>query len=134
MEYLAVLDIISMDMEEELTPLAKYLRSLRKASRLTLRTVEEKTGVSNAFLCQLELGKVKHPSPVVLHKVAQTYGVTYEVLMEAAGYPVPQSVQDLGYSGRLLNRLGPISEEEEEWLVDFLAFLRSRATKEKGKP
>ncbi|MHC5078837.1 MAG: helix-turn-helix domain-containing protein, partial [Planctomycetota bacterium] len=75
-----------------------------------------------------------HPSPVVLHKVAQTYGVTYEVLMEAAGYPVPQSVQDLGYSGRLLNRLGPISEEEEEWLVDFLAFLRSRATKEKGKP
>jgi transcriptional regulator with XRE-family HTH domain len=119
-------------MAETLSPLAKYLRSLRKASGLTLRTVEEKTGVSNAFLCQLELGKVKQPSPVMLHKIALSYGVTYEALMEAAGYPVPQSVLDLGPAGKLLNRLGPISDQEEEWLVDFLAFLRSRVGKGRG--
>jgi transcriptional regulator with XRE-family HTH domain len=123
-----MLDIFNTDMgAEKLTPLAKYLRSLRKASGLTLRTVEEKTGVSNAFLCQLELGKVKQPSPIMLYKIAVSYGVTYEALMEAAGYPVPQSVKDLGPIGKLLNRLGPISEEEEEWLVDFLSLLRSRA-------
>jgi transcriptional regulator with XRE-family HTH domain len=116
-------------MTETLTPLAKYLRSLRKTNVLTLRSVEEKTGVSNAFLSQLESGKVKQPSPIVLHKVANAYGVTYEALMEAAGYPVPQSVKELGPAGKLLNRLGPISEEEEEWLVDFLAFLRSRGKK-----
>jgi transcriptional regulator with XRE-family HTH domain len=117
-------------MKEELTPPAKYLRSLRKASGLTLRTVEEMTGVSNAFLCQLELGKVKQPSPVMLYKIAQTYGVTYEALMEAAGYPVPEPVRDLGSAGMMLNRLGPITEEEADWLVDYLAFLRSRAKKQ----
>jgi transcriptional regulator with XRE-family HTH domain len=121
-------------MTEKLTPLAKYLRSLRKANGLTLRTVEEKSGVSNAFLCQLELGKAKRPSPVVLHKIARAYGVTYEAFMEAAGYPVPQPVQDPSPTHKLLNRLGPISEEEEEWLVDFLTLLRSRAREGKGKP
>lgn len=117
-------------MREDFTPLAKYLRSLRKATGLTLRTVEEKSSVSNAFLSQLELGKVKQPSPVVLHKIALAYGVTYEALMEAAGYPVPQSVHEMGDTGRLLNRLGPITEEEEEWLVDFLALLRARTRKD----
>jgi transcriptional regulator with XRE-family HTH domain len=120
-------------MAEKLTQLAKYLRSLRKASGLTLRTVQKKAGVSNAFISQLESSKVKQPSPVVLHRIAHAYGVTYEALMEAAGYPVPQSVEDLGPAGKLLNRLGPISGEEEEWLVDFLSLLRSRAKKIKRK-
>jgi len=118
-------------MTKKLTPLAKYLRALRKASGLSLRMVQERAGVSNAFLSQLESNKVKQLSPLVLHRIASAYGVTYEALMEAAGYPVPKSEKDPSTAGMLLNRLGPISEEEEEWLVDCLAFLRSRAKKGK---
>jgi transcriptional regulator with XRE-family HTH domain len=129
-----MLDILSNSMTVNLTPLAKYMRSLRKANGLTLRSVEEKSGVSNAFLCQLERGKVKRPSPVVLHKIARAYGVTYQAFMEAAGYPVPQPVQDPSPTHKLLNRIGPISAEEEEWLGDFLSLLRSRAKEGKGKP
>jgi len=120
-------------MTEKLTKLAKYLRALRKASGLTLRTVQKKAGVSNAFISQLESSKVKQPSPVVLHKFALAYGVTYEALMEAAGYPVPGPVKDSGSAGKLLNNLGTINEEEEEWLVDCLAFLRSRGKKRNRK-
>ena len=40
----------------------EFLKSARKAKRLTLREVEQKTGISNAYLSQLESGKVKQPS------------------------------------------------------------------------
>lgn len=38
------------------------LRALRKKMGLTLRQVEEHTGVSNAYLSQLETGKITNPS------------------------------------------------------------------------
>jgi transcriptional regulator with XRE-family HTH domain len=43
--------------------------------------------VSNAYLSQLEHGKIKRPSPNVLHSLAEVYAVPYEALMEKAGYP-----------------------------------------------
>ena len=67
----------------ELSHALSRLRSLRGK---TLRAVEEETGVSNAYLSQLENGSVKRPRPQVLHKLADYYGVAYEDLMTAAGY------------------------------------------------
>lgn len=37
-------------------------KQMRKAKGLTLRQVEESTGISNAYLSQLETGKIKSPS------------------------------------------------------------------------
>lgn len=37
-------------------------REMRKAKGLTLRKVEETTGISNAYLSQLETGKIKSPA------------------------------------------------------------------------
>jgi len=109
--------------------LGKYLRSLRDAAGLTLRAVEEKTGVSNAFLSQLESGKVKQPSPVALYKLAEAYGVTYGTLMEYAGYPVPDTpVDDVATNGPF-HRLGRLTEQEEQFLLEYLTFLRSRSDK-----
>ena len=51
-------------------PLGQYLWDLRQAAQLTLREVEEASGVSNAYLSQLESGKIQKPSPVILHKLA----------------------------------------------------------------
>ena len=62
--------------------LGKYLKNLRDASRLSLRAVEKETGISNAMLSQLESGRVKQPSPIFLYKLAELYGIPYEVLME----------------------------------------------------
>lgn len=66
--------------------LATELTRLRKESRLSLRRVERLTGVSNAYLSQLETGKVVNPSPHVLRKLADVYGVPHDELLIAANY------------------------------------------------
>jgi transcriptional regulator with XRE-family HTH domain len=67
--------------------LGALLADLRVAKGLSLREVEEATdkAVSNACLSQLENGKIKKPSPNVLHSLAEVYAVPYEALMEKAG-------------------------------------------------
>src|SRR5712691_11239172 len=106
--------------------LGTFLASLRQRKNLTLRDVERDIGVSNAYVSQLEKGKIKAPSPVVLNKLAELYGVKYAVLMKEAGYPVPASREATGADGRFASRMGPVTPEEEEELAEYLAFLRSR--------
>jgi transcriptional regulator with XRE-family HTH domain len=57
--------------------LGGLLADLRTAKGLSLRQVEEATGkaVSNAYLSQLEKGKIRKPSPNVLHSLAEVYTV-----------------------------------------------------------
>jgi len=62
------------------------LRLARELRKLSLRAVEDATGISNAYLSQLENDKIKKPSPFFLHKLAALYGIDYEMLMEAVGY------------------------------------------------
>src|SRR6266850_6060134 len=68
--------------------LGALLADLRTAKGLSLREIEEATGkaVSNAYLSQLENGKIRKPSPHVLHSLAGVYAVPYDTLMEKAGY------------------------------------------------
>lgn len=106
-----------------------YFKALREAKGLTLREVEKQTDVSNAYLSQLEKGKVKQPSPLMLHKLATVYGVPYEQLMEKVGYPVPQPVDShSGPKSRIdvSNRIGNITPEEELELLNYLKFIRTR--------
>ena len=109
--------------------LGSLLADLRVAKGLSLRQVEEATdrAVSNAYLSQLEKGKIRKPSPNLLHSLAAVYGVPYEALMEKAGYLLPS----VGREGARRKRLAAfaiddLTAEEEEELLKYLAFLRSR--------
>ena len=70
-----------------------YLKTLRDGKKMSLRAVEEATDkdVSNAYLSQLENGKIAKPSPHILHALAKVYGVDYTKLMERAGYISPSN-------------------------------------------
>lgn len=73
------------------TDLAQLLRRLRASKTedgrpATLRVVSAKTGISNAYLSQLESGEAARPSPEKLHALADYYEVPYESLMREAGY------------------------------------------------
>ncbi len=111
--------------------LGTLLADLRKAKRLSLREVEEATGraVSNAYLSQLENGKIAKPSPNVLHDLADVYGVPYESLMEKAGYlrpaETPRGARRRRLAAFAIDDLTPVEEEE---LLKYLAFLRSRSS------
>jgi DNA-binding Xre family transcriptional regulator len=48
-------------------------KELRNKNGFTLRDVEEKTGISNAYLSQLENGKIKRPSFEVMETLNKFY-------------------------------------------------------------
>jgi transcriptional regulator with XRE-family HTH domain len=108
--------------------LGQYLASIRSDRKLTLRQVEEATGkeVSNAYLSQIENDKIKQPSPNVLYRLSEIYAISYEQLMEMAGY-ITKSRADSARHGRVAtfaeHHLSPAEESE---LLDFLQFIRSR--------
>ncbi len=108
--------------------LGRVLSDLRRAKGFSLREVEEVAGraVSNAYLSQLEHGKIKKPSPNVLHSLAEAYQVPYEALMEKAGYLLPG--KDTGGRRERLAvfAIDDLTAEEEEELLKYLAFLRTR--------
>jgi HTH-type transcriptional regulator, competence development regulator len=113
-------------MKKQLKELGEFLRRGREAKGITLRKVEELTGVSNAYLSQLEGAKIRQPSPVDLHKLCNLYEISYALAMEHAGYPLPEGMPASTSQQRLLGRLGPTTPDEEDALVDYAAFLRTK--------
>ncbi len=114
--------------ESRPSELGALLADLRTAKGLSLREVEEATGnaVSNAYLSQLENGKIKKPSPNVLHRLAEVYVVPYEALMEKAGYLLPSEGEGGSRKRLAAFAIDDLTAEEEEELLKYLAFLRSR--------
>jgi len=109
-------------------PFGVGLRTARVLRKLSLREVEEATGISNAYLSQLENGKINKPSPHFLHKLATLYGVGYELLMEEAGYLQKRKTDDgpKTLAGAALFSQQKLTSEEEEKLADYLTFLRTK--------
>lgn len=112
--------------------LGQFLKSTREKKGLTLRQVESSTGVSNPYLSQLEGDKIKQPSPIWLHKLGELYGVSYATLLSLAGYPVPGNERNATIHSGLAARIGPVTSEEEDALVEYLESLRSRRNREKA--
>jgi len=105
--------------------LGVLLAAGRKGKNLTLRAVEKITGISNAYLSQLENGAVQEPSPVKLGKLSDLYEIPYATTLEFAGYPVPGTGKS-NTASSIAARIGPVSEEEEVALLEYLEFLRSK--------
>lgn len=120
-------------MSKEFSKLGSFLASARQYKNLTLRAVEAETGVSNAYLSQLETGKIRSPSPVILRKLSDLYGIPYATVLEIAGYPVPESGKSDASLTALAARLGPVSPEEADELADYLQYLRSKRRNRKQR-
>ena len=63
-----------------------YIKNLRNEKALSQRELAEKAGLSNSEISRLESGERKKPSPVTLRAIAPILGVTYEDLINEAGY------------------------------------------------
>jgi len=116
-----IMCIMNIDVEA----LGSLLRESRERLGMTLREVEAKTEISNAYLSQLEGSKIKQPSPQVLHKLCSLYECSYAAVMEMAGYPLP-SGENIPTNSRFVARLGKTTPKEEASLLEYLRFLRSR--------
>jgi HTH-type transcriptional regulator, competence development regulator len=110
--------------------LGQYLASIRTDRKMTLREVEEATGkqVSNAYLSQIENDKIQKPSPNILHALAELYAISFEKLMEMAGFLTSATNRaDTERHGRVPTFAEHnLSAEEEAEMLQYLQFMRSR--------
>lgn len=108
--------------------LSKELKDLRETKKLSLREVEKRTGISNAYLSQLERGDAENPTPQKLQKLASCYGVPYVDLMKAAGYlkesgrvgPTDLSSYQIALMG------ADLTKAEQEQVLKYIKFLKSQ--------
>jgi transcriptional regulator with XRE-family HTH domain len=117
-------------MEEKLKQaFGEYLRKLRKERGFTLREVENKVNVSNAYLSQLERGERGVPTIRVLSKLAEAYGVSLTSLTEEMEGIIHKDREEY-----MLNLPSPdsqfvirsyesLSEGNKEALMKFLQYL-----------
>ena len=117
--------------ESAIESLGKGLKLARQARNLSLRDVEEVTGISNAYLSQLENEKVSKPSPHFLDKLARLYEISFEMVMQAAGYiqRKPQQSGPKTLAGAALFSQEDLTPEEEEELLRYLKYIRGKTGK-----
>jgi len=103
----------------------KYLQQLRLDKGLSIRQLANLSKVSHSYLSQVENGVRGIPSPDVLKKLARPLGITYEELMQAAGY-IEEIIDHGGYAevlyrdgaGNLVDSTQQIKEMQDidnEW-------------------
>lgn len=110
---------------ESMKSLGKTLKENREQIPLTLRQVEEATGISNAYLSQLENDKIKKPSANVLYKLANMYKIELDVLLSAAGIieKKKQSVQN-DLTRMIAFYADKFTEAEEKEIIRYIQYLR----------
>lgn len=106
--------------------IGEFLKSLRHRDRLTLRQVEKLSEgrVSNAYLSQIETGKIKKPSPKILFALATVFKIPYDRLMDLAGHPSARGSNE--NIPIITNVFSTVSEAEARELTNFLGYLRSK--------
>ncbi|MDQ1909746.1 helix-turn-helix transcriptional regulator [Paenibacillus sp. GD4] len=123
----------------------EQLRDLRKEKGFTIRELADRSGVSAAYISQLENGNRGVPSPEVLMKLSEGLHIPYTELMKAAGYLEPGTPESKeGYTKPRVNLRRflqendlsfdgmDLSEEDKEWIERMLTALFWRE-KQKGK-
>jgi transcriptional regulator with XRE-family HTH domain len=109
----------------------RRLREVREKRGESLRKVEGRSGLNNGYLSQLETGKIVHPSPSVLQKVAIGYLLRFEDVLVWAGY-APEQPEEVTPNQAValstVTALGDPSNEELQALTAIVELLqRSRS-------
>ncbi|MEX2194345.1 MAG: helix-turn-helix domain-containing protein [Thermoleophilaceae bacterium] len=108
----------------------KRLQKVRAKNGDSLRSIQRRSGLNSGYLSQLENGKIAHPSPTVLQKVAVGYGLRFEDLLEWTGYVAggAESAKSPNRAVALstVSGLGEPSDEELQTLKAIVELLHSK--------
>lgn len=117
--------------------LGDNLRRIRKLKGFSLRDVEAKTGISNAYLSQLERGDARNPSPKKLNLLAGCYDIAYAELLKLAGYLIEDNGMNQGLIGSSMGKKSStalstaiqsaeLTGDEEVLVAQYIAFLKTQ--------
>jgi transcriptional regulator with XRE-family HTH domain len=110
-----------------------YLKKLREDRKLTLRDVEEKARISNAYLSQVEQGKKGIPTIKILSRLAEAYGVS-DMMNKAESASKEETIDttvlaaDSKFVARSYEKL---PEDKKKAFQSYLQHLLNEAKKEK---
>ncbi len=111
------------------------LRDLRKLNGFTIRELADRSGVSAAYISQLENGNRGVPSPEVLLKLSEGLNSSYSDLMEIAGYlegtghsendekRTPVNLRRFLRENELIFDGVVLTDEDKEWIERVLTAL-----------
>ena len=118
----------SMAKKQHKPTLGEKLKQFRENEQLTLRTLQEVTGISNAYLSQLENDKIKKPSADILYKLAEVYKIDFSYLMSLAGIVENEALANKSF-GEFVFSKNNLTPREEDELLQYLKFIRARDKK-----
>ncbi|MFP5316775.1 MAG: helix-turn-helix domain-containing protein [Acidimicrobiia bacterium] len=109
------------DAAARMEELGSFIRTQRRASRLSLRRLSEASGISNPYLSQIERG-LRKPSAEVLQQIGRALGVPVEELYVRAG------ILEAGADGDLVARIRRepgLSGDQKDALIRLYLQFRS---------
>lgn len=111
--------------------LRRLLAARRRELGLSLRDVEEETGIKNAHLSQIETGAIERPAPNLLYELAVAYDLDFKKLMRLAGH----TKRGAANRGVMLNAafraLDELSPTQQAAAVEYLEGLRNESARRK---
>jgi HTH-type transcriptional regulator, competence development regulator len=100
----------------------EYIKNLRNEIGFSQRELAKKSNVSNAEISRIETGERKKPSPIALKALAPFLGVTYEELLQQAGY-LEEVIQHNIFTEN-------IYEDEDDNLIDITGQIKDMYEKD----
>lgn len=123
------------------TSLGGFLKDLRLNLGWSLRDVQARTGgrIHNAYLSQIESGKVGAPAVETLVLLAEAYGVDLWSIFHQAGWvperpPAVDTVRSAGRGTLADGVLEDLTDEEVAELIAYAGFLKARRERRAHRP
>jgi len=115
----------------------EQLKDIRKTRGFTIREVAGRSGVSAAYISQLENGQRGTPSPDILQKLSEGLESSYSQLMQIAGYldtdPLHQEENKKPLNLRIILREHQVTldgkvltEQDIQWIERMLTVMFNR--------
>ncbi|MDA7027399.1 helix-turn-helix transcriptional regulator [Bacillus sp. CLL-7-23] len=101
-----------------MTVFGKKLKQLREQKRLSINQLALSAGVSAATISRIENGHRGVPKPTTIRKLADALNISYEQLMEIAGYMTIDKVHEPSEQYQTMNDIVAKYQTENLWLFD----------------
>ncbi len=100
--------------------IGKIFKAARLAKGFTLRQVEDKTAISNAYLSQLENEKITAPSAKTLNTLCNLYDISVDELFNGRKQQPESQWSELNIYIHMLN------DHEKEDVLKYIQFVISK--------